>query len=391
MSKAQRILVIVMALVAMGFMAFNAVLGPIARQIGVAEWQVGVIVTASGVLWMLSSRPWGHLGDRLGAHRVMQYGLMGYSLSFLLLVIIVMGSLAQWWTALAAFVLLLVVRSTVSLFYSGLPTMTQAYVAQTTTRETRAAGMATLGMGSALGLIFGPASAALLARWSLALPVVFSASVGVLAWWLVAKHLPTLAQRPSAEIPVLALTDKRIRVGCISAFLTMFCIVTAQVNTGFLVQDLFHLDTRSAASMAGMMLLCVGIALLVSQALVRKLKPLPMHMLIMGCMVAGCGFAATPFATTPWLLGMVYFASGLGFGFVFPGFQSLTSLNVTEAEQGSAAGTLSAAQALGMVVAPLLTTWLYHVHLALPYVFAGIMMLLWALWLCYIAKSSTAD
>ena len=178
----------------MGFMAFNAVLGPIARQIGVAEWQVGVIVTASGVLWMLSSRPWGHLGDRLGAHRVMQYGLMGYSLSFLLLVIIVMGSLAQWWTALAAFVLLLVVRSTVSLFYSGLPTMTQAYVAQTTTRETRAAGMATLGMGSALGLIFGPASAALLARWSLALPVVFSASVGVLAWWLVAKHLPTLAQ-----------------------------------------------------------------------------------------------------------------------------------------------------------------------------------------------------
>ena len=382
MSPTQRLLVAVMALVSMGFMAFNAVLGPIARQVGIAEWQVGVIVTASGLLWMLSSRPWGRLGDRRGPHSVMLRGILGFAATFTVLVGIVVGSIEHWWNAAIGFILLLAVRSTVSLFYSALPAMAQTYVAQSTTRETRAAGMASLGMGSALGLIIGPASAALLSRWHLAAPVVFSALVGALAWWLVAKRLPVLpVNTAAADVPVLRFTDKRIRVGSISAFLTMFCIVTAQVNTGFLVQDLFKLDTKNAASMAGMMLFCVGVALIVAQLLVRRLKPKPIQLIMIGSLVAGCGFAFTPFASTPWMLGLMYFMAGFGFGFVFPGFQTLTSLSVTEAEQGSAAGAVSAAQALGMVTAPLISTWLYHFNLALPYLFVGVMMVAWAAWL----------
>ncbi len=385
MFSIQRVLIIVMALVSMGFMAFNAVLGPIARQVGIAEWQVGVIVTASGLLWMLSSRPWGRLGDRMGPHGVMLRGLLGYAATFTLLIGVVLGSIAHWWSALLAFVLLLVVRSTVSLFYSALPTMAQAYVAQSTTRETRASGMASLGMGSALGLIIGPASAAMLSRWHLAAPVAFSACVGLLALWLVAKRLPALPLNPAAgDIPALRFTDTRIRIGSISAFLAMFCIVTAQVNTGFLVQDLFKLDTRNAASMAGMMLFCVGVALIVAQLLVRRFKPKPIQLIMIGSLVAGSGFAATPFASAPWMLGMMYFCAGFGFGFVFPGFQSLTSLSVSESEQGSAAGALSATQALGMVVAPLVSTWLYHANLALPYMFAGLMMIVWACWLRFV-------
>ena len=392
MSSAQRLLVAVMALVSMGFMAFNTVLGPIARQVGIAEWQVGVIVTASGLLWMLSSRPWGRLGDRMGPHGVMLRGMLGYAATFTLLIGIVVGSIEHWWGPVVAFGLLLVVRSTVSMFYASLPAMAQTYVAQSTTRENRSAGMAALGMGSALGLIVGPAGAAMLSRWHLAAPVAFSALVGAVAWWLVAKRLPPLPIKSTGDdTPALQFLDPRIRVASLSAFFTMFCIVTAQVNTGFLVQDLFKLDTKNAASMAGMMLLCVGVALIVAQAVVRKLSPPPMQLILIGSVIAGCGFAATPFAAAPWMLGMVYFASGFGFGFVFPGFQSLTSLSVTEAEQGSAAGAISAAQALGMVTAPLISTQLYHVHLALPYVCAGVMMLLWALWLKFFNTSpSTA-
>ena len=68
----------------------------------------------------------------------------------------------------------------------------------------------------------------------------------------------------------------------------------------------------------------------------------------------------------------------------FHGQTTLTSLSVKETEQGSAAGAISAAQAMGMVVAPLVSTWLYHFNLALPYLFVGLMMVAWAAWLKFI-------
>lgn len=50
----------------MSMMAFVALIGPIARQLGMATWQAGAAVTVAGVVWVLLARPWGRAANRLG-------------------------------------------------------------------------------------------------------------------------------------------------------------------------------------------------------------------------------------------------------------------------------------------------------------------------------------
>jgi MFS transporter, DHA1 family, tetracycline resistance protein len=101
-------LVICSALLVMGFMLFNTIIGPIARAAGLAEWQVGLILTMAGLVWMACSTPWGTLSDRRGRKTVLVWSLLGFAVSFALLTLAVWGSVRHVWSAGVAFAVLLV-------------------------------------------------------------------------------------------------------------------------------------------------------------------------------------------------------------------------------------------------------------------------------------------
>ncbi|AVK06708.1 major Facilitator Superfamily protein [Pseudomonas paraeruginosa] len=63
-------------------MSFVALVGPLARKLGLAPWQAGAAVTAGGIAWMLAARPWGIASDRHGRRRVLLGGLAGFALSY---------------------------------------------------------------------------------------------------------------------------------------------------------------------------------------------------------------------------------------------------------------------------------------------------------------------
>ena len=366
---------LIMALSMLGFMAFNALIGPISRELGWAEWQVGAIVTVAGLMWMVGAKPWGRLIDRRGPQRVMIVAMTGFVLLFVALVVVLYGSLAHWWGAAYTFMLILPVRCALSLFYGAIPIASSAYVGQATVASERGAGMAAVGMGSAMGMILGPASAALLSGFHLALPIVFGLFTAIVAWVMahkVLKPLPLVADA-QANVP-LSVFDPRVRLAATSALIGLFAVMSAQINTGFLVQDTFKIDTRHAATLAGAMLSAVGVALMVSGGLVRRFKWAPLGMLKAGSLIAGLAFASQPFMPNPWLMAVSFFAAGFGMGLVFPAFQTLASLGVKPHEQGGAAAAITTAQALGMVVAPIVSTSLYHIAPALPYVAIGVLM-----------------
>ena len=69
----------------MAMMAFVAVVGPVARALGLAPWQAGLSVTVSGALWMLLARVWGAASDRRGRRPVLLFGVGGVFVAYLLM------------------------------------------------------------------------------------------------------------------------------------------------------------------------------------------------------------------------------------------------------------------------------------------------------------------
>ncbi len=364
----------------MAMMAFVAIVGPLVRRLDLPEWVAGLSVTTGGVLWMLLARWWGGVGDKRGRKPVLVVGFAALGLVYLALAYGIDLALRRDITAAAALVLLVVARGLVGAFYAAVPPTAAALVADTTPPAARPAALAKLGSANALGLVLGPAAAGWLAGRDLALALYFAALLPLLALVVVALGLPSgapAAARPPGA-PPMKLLDRRLRVAALTAFAAMGSVAIAQVLVGFFAIDRLNLSVVEGARVAGLSLAAVGCSLMVAQQLVMRLKHVPMGRWIgVGALIAGLGFFGVTLVTTQWQMLLSYAVMSFGMGMIFPNFQALAANAVLPHEQGAAAGTLSAAQGLGMVLAPLIGTVLYRVAPALPYAVVGTG--LWAL------------
>lgn len=357
-----------MALASMGFMSFNAVIGLIARELGLSEVQVGLLVTIGGLVLMVTSARSGRLSDRIGRAPVLRFGFGLYTIAFAL------TALFLWWAlggssappaaplraASMIFGALLLLRIFVAVSYGAITTVCQALTADSTNAANRGRAMAALGLGQAAGMVLGPGLASISAAWSLVAPVVLATLLGAIGCSLAIRRVPG-ARPAAAEAPSQAnLFDARMRFALLSGFCAMFCVMSVQIVTGFFIQDRFGLNTRSAAAMAGAALTAVGLALICAQIAQRRFNWPPRRLMLTGAPIAALGFSVALFVQTPWQLLSGYFIAGFGMGYIFPAVQVASANAVAAHEQGAAAGTLGAAQALGMVVAPLLAGLLYR-------------------------------
>ena len=358
----------------MAMMAFVAIVGPLVRRLDLPEWVAGLSVTTGGVLWMLLARWWGGVGDKRGRKPVLVVGFAALGLVYLALAYGIDLALRRDITAAAALVLLIVARGRVGAFYAAVPPTAAALIADTTRPAARPAAMAKLGSANALGLVLGPAAAGWLAGRDLALALYFAALLPLLALVVVAQGLPSgapAAARPPGA-PPMKLLDRRLRVAALTAFAAMGSVAIAQVLVGFFAIDRLNLSVVEGARVAGSSLAAVGCSLMVAQQLVMRLKHVPMGRWIgVGALIAGLGFFGVTLVTTQWQMLLSYAVMSFGMGMIFPNFQALAANAVLPHEQGAAAGTLSAAQGLGMVLAPLIGTVLYRVAPALPYAVVG--------------------
>jgi MFS family permease len=131
---------------------------------------------------------------------------------------------------------------------------------------------------------------------------------------------------------------------------------------------------------AGIALTLVGVALVLSQLLVRRLHLGPARMIRIGGLVAAAGFGAALWVDSALSLWVCYFVSAAGMGWIFPAFSALAANAVQPHEQGTTAGSIGAAQGLGMVCGPFIGSLLYGVAPAVPYLLVAVLLVLMALW-----------
>ncbi|EFH09289.1 MFS transporter, partial [Teichococcus cervicalis] len=113
----------------MAMMAFVALVGPVARVAGLAPWQAGLAVSASGVMWMLCARPWGLASDRHGRRAVLLAGALGFTLAYWALCLVIEAVLRQALPGLLAFLGLVACRALVGGAYAAIPAASGALIA----------------------------------------------------------------------------------------------------------------------------------------------------------------------------------------------------------------------------------------------------------------------
>ncbi|MBN9481486.1 MAG: MFS transporter [Bordetella sp.] len=371
----------------LSMMAFVAVVGPMARLLGLQPWHVGAAVTAAGLAWMLMARFWGARSDSAGRRKVLLIALAGFAVSYAALGLFMSAALALVPATIVSFLGMTAARTAAGAFYAAVPPICAAVVADHTPPDRRARAMGAVGAASAMGMVVGPGAAGLLAGWSLSASLIIVSALPVLAFAAVWRFLPADAPHETRRKSTLKLSDPRIRRAVVTAFCAMCGVVVCQVVVGFLALDRFGLSPNAAARAAGVALAVVGVVLFASQMVLRRLSWTPSRFIRIGGSVAAVGFVCAVFAAAPWQLWAAYGVIAAGMGWVYPS-QSALAANAVEAhEQGAAAGAVGAAQGLGAVLGPLAGTAAYQAAHGAPYAVSAVMILIAALWPAARAKT----
>ncbi len=370
----------------MALMGLNAVFGPALRNFGIPDWQAGAILSLAGVFMMISGAPWGRLSNRLGRKKVVMLGLSGMGISLLCVALVIQSGLSAALGVFAITVALFALRSAMSFSYGAVPVASQAWVADHTPIDKRSSAMAALGAAQGLGMIMGPALAAVLSRLGLGIPFWVIGLVPLLGMMTIGWFLPSSKLPPmSVGKRRLSILDPRIRKAVLTAFACMFVIMTAQLTVGFLAIDILKLAPKNAAGAAGAALTSVGVAFLMAQVMVSKLGWPPRRLALAGAPIAAVGFGLTPLVLqvvpSVWVMCVGFFTSAFGLGMLWPAFQAESANSVKPEEVGEAAGHSTSAMGAASVLGPLIAGALYSYSPLGPYLFDAVMLasliLLW--------------
>ena len=362
-------------------MAFVAVVGPVARVLGLQPWQAGLTVTVSGALWMLLARVWGAASDRHGRRPVLLFGVAGVCVAYAAMCLAIDGPLRLRPGVAWAFLALVLTRGAVGAFYASIPAISQALIADHVPPQRRAGALASLGAASGVGLVLGPAAAAWLSQISLSAPLYGMAVLPLLAWAELLAQAAARAGpcriRPAADPPgrrapasadgsglrghVLRghradhrrlLRARPARPGCARRGPRSRHRADAGRRGAGAVADSGAAPGADAAADDPHRRPGGGRRLRRGRLGRHGLEPVDL-LLRLGCRH---GLAS------------------------FPAFSALAANAVDPHEQGTTAGSIGAAQGMGMVAGPLIGTLLYAAGPAVPYLLVAAMLLLMALW-----------
>lgn len=355
----------------LGLSVLFPILGPLGRELGLGETQIGAMSTSYALMQLVMSAWWGRKSETAGRKKILLVGVVGFALAFGLLGVVAEIGRAALVPNLALFGLMLAARLVGGAFASAMLPTAQAYAADLTSRENRTSGMAVIGAAFGLAIIFGPVIGGTLAHFfGLTAPIWFSTAFGALNALLVWWRLPEPPPRVASARPPAALREIAHRAWPLLAVaaVTTGATVLMEQTIAFLVEDRLHLThDETPIWMAGGLFVYGVVAVAVQGGLVRRVRIAPTMLVRLGLPMTIAGLLTLMVAHDyAWIVaGMAL--QGFGQGLALPGVTSAMSLAVDDHEQGAVAGLNNSAQGMGRLVGPLVGTSLYELHQELPY------------------------
>ena len=316
-----------------------------------AAWWVGIFSTVFAVVQFAFSPVQGALSDRFGRRPVILISNLGLAVDFIVLAV----APTLW----LLFVARIVLGMTAASF-----TTANAYIADITPKEKRAAAFGMLGGAFALGFIVGPALGGFLGGLWIRLPFWVAAGLSLLnfcyGFFVLPESLPK--ERRSARIdwrqanPLGSLTLLRRYPQVLSLATVLFLLALAQfaLNSTYVLYTDYRYGwgPQIVGYSLGVVGLCTGV---VQAVLVRRWMPWlgERRMMLAGVGLLIVGYVVFGFAPQAWM-----FLAGIPFlclgGLAGPAAQSMITHQVDPSEQGRLQGALSALQSLAGILGPAL-------------------------------------
>ncbi|MEX2176792.1 MAG: MFS transporter [Pirellulaceae bacterium] len=347
-------------------------------------WEIGLLMASFSAMTFIFAPLWGRLSDRLGRRPVLIVGLLGSAVFYGLF------GLATIWQSLTW---LFISRIGAGIASATIPTA-QAYIADSTTLQTRAKGMALIGAAFGLGFTFGPLlgfAALIFSRsesdvatspW----PGFVAGGLSACACLLAALLLPE-SLRPGRSTVRHALFDLQswtsaLGTKSLPAILLMSFIGVVSFGAYETTLALLLESERFGFKLPQVLLYFafVGFTLTLAQGLlVRRLagRISEVSMASAGAVVSMLGFLLFSLATEGSRFPLLLVASVVevvGFSLMTPSLQALISRRSDPDAQGGILGVSQSVSALARVVGPLIAIPLFFVGPTLPYWAALAMM-----------------
>lgn len=357
-------LVIGLVCVGIGQTLLYTILGPASREIGISEFSVGLIVTIAALIIVLSSGIWGGLIARFGSKKSYISGMTFYTIGNLALAYALSIGLQHSISTIQAFIILLAIRVVTGALTAGIHPAAMTYIAESTSKDNRGAGIALIASAYGIGSVIGPLLGSFVGSYSLTLPIYLAAMVsffGTVVGVFILKPQETSEAKTKIIKKKIKLSDKRVLPILIGIAFTYIGFSAFQQTISFYIQDSFYLHSQEAVIKTGVAVSVMALLMISIQLIyIQIFKPQPKKLLFIGLLF--CVFGFCMLAVLNSRLFYIYIGSGslgIGFGMMIPAIQASASLAVGEDEQSGVAGFLFGASAFGYVIGPVLGTLLY--------------------------------
>jgi predicted MFS family arabinose efflux permease len=352
--------------------AFNPIIGPLSRNLGLSDFQSGSLVSVAGLCWLLGGFFWEK--QTFMNRKTLLASIMFVYMATLIIFALMADYAVDAQGSTKLFLSFFVLRAVAGFFFGGIPALAQAYVMGWTTQETRTRGMALFGAANGLGFVLGPAMSGGMATIGLTAPMYAVAALLFVLIFLFLGCVPKEKEKKIQRQKIsLSPNDTRIRLYLWIGLLLSFALNIVQVTIGFFVQDSLGYNAQHATQLIGLGLAISGVMVVLTQIVISKyLKWHPKRVLRVGLLFVALG-----------LLGLLMFIRfayvdfailGIGIGFTLLGYSAGASMAVEDHEQRSVASFIAALQGGGSFLGPVIGTALYTANKAFPYSFCVLLI-----------------
>jgi len=342
---------------------------PIGREIGLAEAEIGLIITSGAVVLVLFSFFWGRWIDRIGLRRAMQIGMLTYAIATASLGFVFALALASDLSAQSAFWLAIVLRVIFSAASGGVFPSAQAYLVARSSAEGRVKAITKMSLAFSIGMLVGPAMAALFTSISLDAPFYLIAAAAFLSFSLLQVFMgKTKREKQSNKVQAINWLKHPALPMLLMIFLMNLSMTGTQQVTVFYLQDLLSLSAQGAAQRGGIAMTLLSLMMMATQMLaVQVLQWRPARLIYMGAGFLFCSMMMFMLLQSWWgyLLAMATFGSAIGF--LFPSIVAAQTLLSNPDEQARVASINVSAQGSGLIVGPATCAALYQLNPLYPF------------------------